>query len=199
MLPSAGAHDEPTMPQRPIGSIQVRVLACLATVVLTCGLKNYLAVIVSGTKLCPYLCPSVFPTELFFSFPLLEWLFDAQRWMQEELQGIADLLFTDPWNLATSLVVAPVVEELVFRGPMYLTRRLIYGPLWWTVGTGLSILFAFSHGRNGLALLPLFVLGICSLWLIATTHRFWPSIALHSLHNFFFSSVLVYQTLLGGE
>ena len=35
----------------------------------------------------------------------------------------------------------------------------------------------------------------CSLWLIATTGRFWPSVALHFLHNFFFSSVLVYQSL----
>lgn len=186
-------------PNLSAGSIWLRVLACLAIAVTACGLKNYLAVIVSGTAWCPYLCPSVFPVELFFSFPLPEWLFETQRWTQGKLQGFADLLFVDPWNLATSLVIAPVYEELVFRGPMFFTRGLVKNFLWWFIGISLAIMFALSHGRNGLALFPLLVFGICSLWLIATTYRFWPSIALHFLHNFFFSSALLYQSSLVGD
>jgi membrane protease YdiL (CAAX protease family) len=71
-------------------------------------------------------------------------------------------------------VFAPVFEELIYRGPLFLTRRLKKSFLWWSMGVGLSVLFALSHGRNGLALMPLIILGICSLWLISTTHRFWP-------------------------
>ena len=181
------------------GAIWRRVLACLGIVVIACGLKNYLAVIVNDTPLCGYLCPSVFPTELFFFFPSLETLFEAQRWTQEKFQGLVDVLFVDQWNMATSLVFAPIYEELVFRGPMFLARGHIHSYLWWLIGTGLSVAFALSHGRNGLALLPLFVLGVCSLGLIATTNRFWPSIALHFLHNLFFSSVLIYQSQFASD
>lgn len=187
------------MPNLTIGSMWLRVLACLAVVILACGLKNYLAVIVSGTALCPYLCTSVFSTELFFSFPLLEQLFEAQRWAEEQSQGLADVVFLDPWNMATNLVIAPVYEELVFRGPMFLTKKKSHSSLWWLIGIALSFVFVLGHERNGLALLPLLALSICSLWLIATTYRFWPSVVLHFLHNFFFSSALVYQSLMIGD
>ncbi len=195
----AGVHSGTTASDSAEGSIWPRVLACLAVVVIACGVKNYLSVLVSGTALCPYLCPSVFSTEMLFSFPLLELVLDAQRWAQERVQAVAGLLFADRWNLTTSLLLAPIVEELVFRGPMFLTRGLMQNTTWWLLGTVLAILFALSHGRTGLAVLPLFVFGICSLWLIAKTQRFWPCLALHFLHNFFFSSALVYQSLLGSD
>jgi membrane protease YdiL (CAAX protease family) len=178
-----------------VRSIWFRILACLAVVVLTCGLKNYLIVIVSDTALCPYLCSSVFGVDLFFSFPLIGQLFQTQIWIFEELQSIIDLVLVDRWRIATSFLFAPVLEELIYRGPLFLSRRLANNLLWWFMGIGLSLLFALSHGRNGLALLPLIILSICSLWLISTTCRFWPSIVLHFLHNFFFLSILVFQSL----
>jgi len=187
------------MPNLGVGSIWLRILASLAVVILSCGLKNYLTVIVSGTGLCPLLCPSVFSTELFFSFPFLERLFEVQKWTVEQSQRLTDMVLTDPWNLTTSLFFAPVYEEVIFRGPMFLTKKKSHNPAWWLVGLALAALFSLSHGRNGLALIPLFVLSICSLLLIATTCRFWPSIALHFFHNFFFSSALVYQSLFFGD
>jgi membrane protease YdiL (CAAX protease family) len=182
-----------------IQRIWLYVLACLGVVVISCGFKNYLAVIVRGTDLCPYLCPSVFPTELFFALPLLESLFEAQRWAQVESQDLVSVVFGDRWNLMSSLVFSPVYEELVFRGPMFLVRGYLPGFLWWFLGIALAAAFALSHGRNGLALLPLLVLGIGGLWLITLTHRFWPTVALHVLHNFFFSSAYVYQSMLVSE
>ena len=178
-----------------VRSIWLRILACLAFVLLTCALKNYLIVIISGTALCPYLCPSVFEVDFFFSFPLVGQLFEAQIWILEKSQSIVDLILKDGWKIATTLVFAPVFEELMYRGPLFLSRRLANNSMWWLIGIGLSFAFAFSHGRTGLALFPLIILGVCSLWLISTTRRFWPSIVLHFLHNFFFLSVLVYQSL----
>ena len=176
-------------------SIWLRILACLALVILACGLKNYLIVMASGTALCPYLCSSVFGVDLFFDYPILGQLFEAQTWILEKLQEVSNLVMIDNWYLATSLLFAPVLEELIYRGPLFLSKGLLPNYLWWLIGIGLTVVFALSHGRNGLALLPLFILGICSLRLISSTRRFWPSIALHFLHNFFFSSVLVYQSL----
>ncbi len=50
----ASVHEGADAPGFSAGSIWPRVLACLAVVVIACGVKNYLAVLVSGTALCPY-------------------------------------------------------------------------------------------------------------------------------------------------
>ncbi len=186
-------------PRARCGAVWGRVLACLGLVLVACGAKNYLAVLVNGTALCPYLCPAVFPGELHFAFPWLEPLHEALTWLLERTQGLADGLFLDPWNLASLLLLAPVLEEALFRGPLYLLWGRMPAPLWWGLGALFALAFALSHGRHGVALVPLFVLGVCGLWLIANSGRFWPAIALHWLHNFFFSSLLIYQSLMLGD
>ena len=196
---ASGKERQPSVPVFSPGSIWLRIFACLGIVVIACGVKHFLSVLISGTDWCAYLCPSSFPGDLFFSYPLLESLFEAQRWAQEQTQGLLDRLYADPWNLSTSILIAPVYEELVFRGPMSLARGRIHQILWWSIGSAAALLFALSHGRNGLALAPLVALGICGLWLIATTGRFWPAVALHSLHNFFFTSALMYHSLFASD
>jgi membrane protease YdiL (CAAX protease family) len=200
-MPDSNANPEQPRIVRepPAGPVWLRVFACLGVVVVACGVKQFLTVLVSDTHWCSYLCPSLFPSDLFFSYPGLEYLFESQRWAQERTQGLADRLFADPWNLSTSILIAPVYEEVVFRGPMFIARGRIPPILWWSLGTAAAVLFALSHGRSGLALLPLTVLGICGLWLIATTGRFWPAVALHSLHNFFFTSALIYHSLFASD
>jgi membrane protease YdiL (CAAX protease family) len=131
--------------------------------------------------------------------PLLGQFYELQIGLLENLQNTIDLILVDRWNIATGFVFAPVVEELIYRGPLFLTKKFLNVYLWWLIGIVLSVVFALSHGRNGLALLPLITLGICCLWLISATHRFWPSIALHFLYNFFFLSLLIYQSLLVGD
>lgn len=166
-----------------------------AVVVLACGLKNYLSYLVSGTALCPYLCPSWLGWDALEEIPVLGILFAAQAEVQAVLQGLADGIWSDDWNLTTNLLIAPLLEEAIYRGPLFLGRRWMHTPLWWIIGFLLSIAFAVSHGRSGLPLLPLIVLGICSLWLIVATQKFWPSIVLHMIHNFFFTSATLYQSL----
>jgi membrane protease YdiL (CAAX protease family) len=170
-----------------------------AVVVLACGLKNYLSYLVSGTALCPYLCPSWLGWDTLEELPVLGTLFAAQAEMQAVLQGLADRVWSDHWNLTTKLLIAPLLEEAIYRGPLFLGKRWVHTPWWWIIGFLLSLVFALSHGRSGLALLPLIVLAICSLWLIAATGRFWPSITLHVLHNFFFTSAILYQSLWVGD
>ena len=177
----------------------LRILAALSLAFLSCGLKNYLAVLVAATALCPYLCPSLMGIDPAFDLPLLAAWFSAQAGLLEWLQYGSGLLVRDPHQLATTLLFAPVLEEVIYRGPMYLARGLAQGVWWWSLGLLATVVFALSHGRGGLALLPLLVLGTCSLWLIATTRRFWPSLALHLLYNFFFTSVTLYQSLLLGD
>jgi len=143
-------------------AIWLRILASLALVVLTCGLKNYLAFMVAGTSLCPYLCPSVMSVELSFTFPVLSQFFAVQIWIQETLQSLPGMLLNDPYKLATALLFAPVLEEAIYRGPMYLSRNIAGRSLWWSIGIVLAVVFAMSHGRSGVALLPLIMMGIGS-------------------------------------
>ena len=178
-----------------ITEVWLLVLSSLAVVLLSCALKNYLSYLVSGTALCPYLCPSVFGRDVFDIAPGLDQWFEFQAWLQTGLQQLADEINRDPYRLASAWIVAPVLEECVYRGPLYVLRRHAGTPWWWLLGIVLVVLFALSHARTGLALLPLLVLGVCSLALIATTGRFWPSIALHFLQNFFFASVGLFQSL----
>ena len=41
------------------------ILYCLAVVLLSCALKNYLFYFLSDTAYCQYLCPSTFGREVF--------------------------------------------------------------------------------------------------------------------------------------
>ena len=176
----------------------LRILAALAFVLLACALKNYLVYLVAGTGLCPYLCPSALGGGL-PDQPYLDRIFQVQFWIQERLQALADSGWNDPYKLGRLLVIAPVIEETIYRGPLFLGRNRAKSPWWWLAGLALGVLFALSHDRRGLALLPLVAMGLCSLWLIAATHRFWPSVGLHFLHNAFFTSLDFYQSIWAFE
>lgn len=166
------AKDILTLPTTRLGVIWLRILALLALVFVVCGLKNYLVFLVSGTSLCPYLCPSALGIEPIYAYPVIREIFAVQSWVHAKLQLVPDLIARDPYKLATVLIFAPVVEEAVYRGPLYLSRHKATSITWWVVGVLLSVLFAFGHGKSGLALVPVFMLGVCSLWLIAMTQRF---------------------------
>jgi len=171
------------------------VLVCFALAALVCGAKNFLIVAVQGTPVCGFLCPSIFGDR---GFPLptsLDWLFGIQVGAEAQLQAVFDRLWNDNFLLLTGLFVAPVLEEALYRGPLYVFRKRSEHVFWWTAALALALLFALSHSRAGLALLPLATLGMASAWLIARTGKFWPSIALHFFYNFFLLSVTVFQAL----
>jgi len=171
------------------------VLVCFALAALVCAAKNFLSLSLQGTPVCGFLCPSAFGDR---GFPLptsLDWLFSIQVGAEAQLQAVFDTWWNDNYLLVTGLIVAPVLEEGLYRGPLYVFRRWSEQPLWWAAGIFLALLFALSHSRAGLSLLPLVTLGLASAWLIARTRKFWPSIALHFFYNFFLLSVTVFQSL----
>lgn len=176
-----------------------RILVGLAVVLLVCAVKNYLAVLLTGTRWCAYLCPSAFEWAFYPGIWPLEHWFALQRWLLGSAQRLGEHWFSDPWALTTRLVAAPILEEVLYRGPLYLARRYSRSRLWWLAGGLLVLLFAFGHGRSGVALLPLLTLGVYNLWLVAATRRLWPAIALHFLYNFFFTSVLLYGALWASD
>ncbi len=174
--------------------IYQHILIGFAVVLLFCAIKSYLAFLVIDTAWCNYLCPSAFGFNLAFDAPELEQLFMMQRQLLSSLQMFVKNYINDPWNLVTYLIIAPVIEEVIYRGPMYLTRHKSNRLIWWFIGITLVCMFALSHGRSGVALLPVITLGTYNLWLVRKTDYLWPSISLHFLYNFFFFSAMLYQS-----
>ena len=176
------------------------IFLCLAVVLMSCALKNYVFYFLSGTVYCQYLCPSSFGREVFSQPEPINQFYRLQAAIIGASQYVLNFLsISDKHQFFSGIVAIPLIEEVIYRGPLYLTRKYSTSPLWWIASILLVILFTLSHGRSGLALVPIFVLGLSSCWLIMITRKFWPSLSLHFLYNFYFLSITLYQITLWGE
>lgn len=79
-----------------------------------------------------------------------------------------------------ALVLAPVVEELLFRGLLYPWLRMVTSSR--TAVTVTTVLFALSH-MNLLGFLPLVCFGLLLIWLYDTTDNLLAPIAAHFVFN----------------
>lgn len=115
---------------------------------------------------------------------------EAVRVMQSAGSRL-DLFFH---GLAT-IILAPFVEELVFRGIIYPTIKQSGHPTFALWGT--SFFFALVHA-NMMILLPLTVLAIILTFLYETTRNLLAPIVTHSLFNAANFAYLVYQRIEHG-
>jgi membrane protease YdiL (CAAX protease family) len=79
-----------------------------------------------------------------------------------------------------TIIVAPIMEEMLFRGVLYPSIKQAGYPkvaLWST-----SLLFAFSHG-NAMAFVPLLFMAVILIFLYETTENLLAPILTHSLFN----------------
>lgn len=100
------------------------------------------------------------------------------EWMEDALENMMEtgLLYT----IVTVSVLAPVMEEFVFRGVILrgLLRRM--RPVWaifWS-----SALFALAH-MNPWQAVPAFVIGCLFGWLYFRSGSYWTVVLLHALNN----------------
>jgi membrane protease YdiL (CAAX protease family) len=77
-------------------------------------------------------------------------------------------------------IVAPVCEEVVFRGYLYPVAKKFAGP--WMAGLCSALVFSAAHGSLT-ALLPLFVFGLVLVALYEFTGSIWAPMAVHFLFN----------------
>lgn len=104
---------------------------------------------------------------------------DAMQEAVQLLQESQDVLVIGLMAVA-AVLVAPVAEEVVFRGYLYPASKRFCGP----VGAVLfsSLIFAAAHG-NVVALVPLFVLAVLLCAVFEFTGSLWACIAVHFLFN----------------
>lgn len=99
-----------------------------------------------------------------------------------QVEVLAPLAVSLPSIIAVALLVAvvfPFVEEVVFRGLLYVWLRRFSVPVAYV---GSAALFAAAHGI--LVLLPaLFAIGLILAWTYETSDSLWPPILLHGTFN----------------
>lgn len=97
------------------------------------------------------------------------------------------------WLVLTGVIVAPLVEEIFFRGFLFQGFRQRYG---WVAALLLSSgIFAASH-LDPVSFIPTFVLGAVLGYVYHRSNSLWPSIILHFLNNGFAMCALLAATRL---
>jgi membrane protease YdiL (CAAX protease family) len=79
------------------------------------------------------------------------------------------------------VVVAPIVEEVIFRGILYGKLRQSALPRWASIGIT-SLLFALAHGQVNVGI-DVFVLSVMACLLRDATGSIWASVILHMMKN----------------
>ncbi len=91
---------------------------------------------------------------------------------------------TDPVILGlmtfAAVIVAPICEEIVFRGYFYSASKKFAGP--WVAGICSALVFASAHGSLA-ALLPLFIFGCVLVFVYEKTGSLWAPMAVHFSFN----------------
>jgi hypothetical protein len=111
-------------------------------------------------------------------FGLFLAIFDLR--MQADMVAVFAELSSPWWLLVAGIVVAPVVEEIFFRGFVFAGLAKRYG--WRAAGVGSSILFALMHFQP-LAILPICVLGLIFAYLYYRSGSIWPAVLMHVSTN----------------
>ncbi|MGZ3666463.1 MAG: CPBP family intramembrane glutamic endopeptidase [Ktedonobacterales bacterium] len=88
--------------------------------------------------------------------------------------------FTIFFTLLAAIVVAPICEEVFFRG--YLFGGLLRGMNVWLATIVSALLFTLVHGDIGSAV-PLLIIGLILPILRWRTGSLWPGVALHTVNN----------------
>ncbi|MFA4836348.1 MAG: CPBP family glutamic-type intramembrane protease [Dehalococcoidia bacterium] len=105
-------------------------------------------------------------------------LFDSQP--QPDMAPIAEQL-SIPWMLPlTAVLIAPLAEEIFFRGFLFTGLRRRYG--WLMAALISSAIFALMH-LEPYAIPPLFLLGFLFAYLYHRSNSIWIPIAMHFIVN----------------
>ena len=100
----------------------------------------------------------------------------------DQIMKIFDSLDSPFWLFIVGVVLAPLVEEIFFRGFLFQGFRQRYG---WVTGLLISsAIFAAAH-LDPVSFIPTFVLGLVLGYVYHRSNSVWPGITLHFLVNSF--------------
>jgi membrane protease YdiL (CAAX protease family) len=100
----------------------------------------------------------------------------------EEILKLFSELKSPVWFFLVGVVIAPIVEEIFFRGFLFQGFRQRYG--WVAAMLISSFIFAAAH-LDPVAFIPTFILGAVMAYVYHRSNSVWPGIILHFLVNAF--------------
>ena len=169
---------------RPVGR---DLLLAFAFAMLALLAGHMLAYGLSGGSFYLLLFPSPLVGRGFNLPKWLQWLFDREIGANMAIINFVYLRLLELWNdmygFSKTFVMAPLLEELEWRGPLFLTRRHAHRGWWRAAAVVGAVLFTLSHDLGIGTLIPVFAVALGSAWLIAKTGRFWPSLVLYAVYN----------------
>ena len=100
----------------------------------------------------------------------------------DQITQLFELLDTPVWFFIVGAILAPLVEEIFFRGFLFQGFRAKYG---WVAGMLVSsVIFGIAH-LDPASLIPTFILGCLLSYLYQRSNSIWPGVILHTLINTF--------------
>jgi membrane protease YdiL (CAAX protease family) len=105
---------------------------------------------------------------------------------------LARMVSKSPVTLLFSLLIAPVLEEMLFRGIILRSFLRQYSRSAAILGS--AVLFAVAH-LNAYQFVSAMAVGIAAGWLYERTRSLWPGIVLHAAYNGF--AIYGYELLDG--
>ncbi len=97
-----------------------------------------------------------------------------------EIEGLFHTA-ASPWLIfLTGIIIAPLVEEIFFRGFLYTGLREKYG--WMTAALISAGLFAVVH-LQPITIPPIFLMGLIFAYLYQRTESIWPAVIMHFATN----------------
>lgn len=85
-------------------------------------------------------------------------------------------------DLILAAVIAPVFEEIAFRGFLFTSLRNRIGP--WAAALISTSIFAGLHSYSWMGLLSVAIFGLVMCWVFQKTRSLWPCIIFHAIGNF---------------
>ncbi|UCE63280.1 MAG: CPBP family intramembrane metalloprotease [Nitrospirota bacterium] len=103
------------------------------------------------------------------------------------------LVWGTPTDVAVTLVeysiIAPMFEEVIFRGVLFATFRRRFG--WGISAVFSALIFSLVHGYGLVGLLTVFWSGVLWAWAYEKTGSLWPGMIAHGVNNLLVSLTLV--------
>lgn len=97
-------------------------------------------------------------------------------------QGLVNRVIPDAYNVASMIVATAVLEEVQYRGPLWLLKKCP-AYVWWPAALLVNTLFLLSHNTAPIFLAYIFVFAMMCAWLVRKTGKLWPSVVLHMIYN----------------
>jgi membrane protease YdiL (CAAX protease family) len=100
----------------------------------------------------------------------------------DTITDLFNVLDTPIWLILTGVIVAPLAEEIFFRGFLFQGFRQRYG--WEKAALLSAAIFSLGH-MDPASLIPTFVLGLIFAYLYQRSNSIWPGMIMHFLTNAF--------------